>query len=603
MGKKTSFVFIVLLSLSVFTGRVIEAATFRASLDSAEIPVGGYTHLSIEIEGASNKIEIKTPTVTGLIFRRSGDSSQTSFINGRISNSKTIRFTLIGETEGIYQIPPISIIVGKESFQTQEFEITVTDNASSQQTSKNNRTQSISAEQIRQIAFLKLSVDSRRAFVGEKVPISIKLYLNTAQRFNQIGRPELENDAIMIPSLYNLEFEQTFESMGRNRYEVFEWNTSFTAVKPGSIQLHCNQEIPLLVRARQQAGRRSIFDSSFFSPSYQSLPILAKSNELEIEISSFPENPPETFTGAIGEFKLDVNASPTEIQVGDPITLHITISGKGNFDRVFHDGLESISEFKTYKPEVEFTPTDNYSLQGSKTFKQAIIPVTSTPVEIPPIHFTYLDSSTGTFKTVTSPSIAIKIEKSSNDSSSEIYSGDRNKKTTRESIDTDGLIGISVMLDDSQLSIRPFCKQNNLLIAFAATPISLAMLSFLLSLIFKRNNQASVRLLRQQSRQLKAIWAEIENSRKSANSIVFVQSAAKYSRTVLAYKWGTQAHAITSADAKSRLNNEFPSIVKILNQSEIIAYAGSSHADINSDQLLADLKTEWASLEKSLNLS
>jgi hypothetical protein len=44
-------------------------------------------------------------------------------------------------------------------------------------------------------------------------------------------------------------------------------------------------------------------------------------------------NRPVDFSGALGQFTIAAEASPDHVTAGDPITLRLTVTGEGNFDR------------------------------------------------------------------------------------------------------------------------------------------------------------------------------------------------------------------------------------------------------------------------------
>ena len=587
---------------------LLNAAELSVRLDSDTIPVGGYTYLNIEVEGESSA-DMETPEIDGLVFRRSGNSSSTSIINGRVTRSITIRFTVLGEKVGEYTIPSMSVITDGQTLHTKALSVKVTDTPSGNSThtrssssgTNTGSSDTLTQEDIEKITFIRLVTDGDTVYVGQKMPLTVKLYLNTKMRFNQFnGLPSVENESIFISPLDD-QYERSVETVGTQSYEVVSWKTTFTAAKPGETTLQSSLELSLLIRARRQTGS-SIFDTDFFAPSYQSVPLLSRSNELKLNILPFPENQPDSFTGAIGDFKLKVSASPLQVSQGDPITLNIDISGNGNFDRVFHDGLPSDNQFKTYTPEETFVSEDPFSMTGTKTFKQAVIPIDPYVTQIPSITYTFLNSTTGEFETAESPPIPIEIIPTAGVSQAGT-SATTSSGRKREDINTDGLISFTVNLDEAHHSIRPLCTRVLFRQFLWATPLALFLLSLGCSTIISNKDHAREKLLKERKRELKHVAHELTQAQKSSDSIAFIQAAAKYTRTLLGFLWGTPAHAVTSADAKNRLGGSSPILIKILSLSEAAAYAGGSLINIDSAELHGELKVEWQKLESKLNLS
>ena len=607
-GSTVAFRYMAILFLMFVGGNLFAAnSELNARLDSREIPVGGYTYLNIEVEGVGSA-DVETPHIDGLVFRRSGNSSNTSIVNGRVSRSVTLRFTILGETEGTYTIPPLEVTTDDQTYQTKPLQITVSKVANtstrSSRPSSSDVAGNLTAEEIHRIAFISIKTGKDKAYIGESIPLTLKLYLNTGARFNQINQaPSIENDAIMIPT-FGEDFQQTIENVDGERYQVFAWDSAFSATKSGETTLKATLELSFLVRARRQNSfPSSIFDSDFFSPSFQAVPIIASSNELPLKILPVPENQPEGFTGAIGDFQLKVTGSPLQIVEGDPITLHIDISGTGNFDRVFNEGLTGNNQFKTYTPEEEFVPaTEGSMIHGTKSFTQAIIPIDVEQTQIPSISFTFLNSKTGSFETLESPPIPIKIIPSSR--GVRTASGPETvSERKRENIDTDGLISFTVNLDPPHSTIRPLCTRSLYRNFLWATPAALLLLSLCCSVVLQNKNRAEEKILKERKKELKRIAVEIDKAQKSTDPTAFIKASAQYTRTLLAYLWGTPGHAVTSADVKNRLKASAPAMTEILSLSETIAYAGGSLINVDTAKLHASLKEEWQNIESRLDLS
>src|SRR5690606_34729625 len=106
---------------------------------------------------------------------------------------------------------------------------------------------------------------------------------------------------------------------------------AIVAREPGRVDLEPTVVSFRAIRASAQRPR-SLFDDffgdSFFGSKrgYEHLAI--PSNPLSLEVLPLPEQGrPAEFTGLIGEFRFEAQAAPTEVSVGDPITLTIRVSG------------------------------------------------------------------------------------------------------------------------------------------------------------------------------------------------------------------------------------------------------------------------------------
>jgi hypothetical protein len=118
---------------------------------------------------------------------------------------------------------------------------------------------------------------------------------------------------------------------------------------------------------------------------------------------------PADFGGAVGTFSAEASASPDKVNAGDPVTLKLTITGHGNFDRVASDMLAGDANWKTYKPKTHFDAQDTAGYEGTKTIEQPIIPASGSVTSIPSLSFSYFDPEKQQYATVTTVPIPISV--------------------------------------------------------------------------------------------------------------------------------------------------------------------------------------------------
>jgi hypothetical protein len=572
--------------------------TVRTLLDSPEIPLGGYTHLNIEIDGDVSA-EPSIPRVDGLSIRRAGTSSSTSIINGRVTRSTTLRFAITGEKLGTIRIPPIGIVVGSKTLQTEALTIQVVDSPSRQSGSQRTTAGSgeLTAEDIRNIAFIELESDANQVFVGQKVPLRVKLYLNTQMRFNQITQtPTLEHPAILTPSLAGSTYTQTVEIVAPYRYDVIAWDTHFTPIQAGAIDLSSKLELTILTRARRQTSGfpDSFFDGDFFGSNFRSVPIVALSNTLSFEALPAPANPPTSYTGAIGRFTIDVEVNPKQVFQGDPVTLDIIIAGEGNFERVTHPGLSEQEGFRTYAPQVSLREEPGDVLSGAKTFKQAIIPNDANIDSIPPLTFTFLDPQSGNYLSVASQPLPIVIIPRGNTTAITTPTGaTRPAGTAGTAAAGDGLVGVSLVLDKTQRDLRPLVAQISWLVLAGCIPLVLLALSLAAGRLRDHLSEDATRDYKLLLRNLEKTRKRVDAALRSRDPKGWILAAAEYTRLLVADHCGLQSRAVTSADLKSANLADAPTMKQVLLLAESLHYAGGSAPEITIEPLNQAIRMEW----------
>jgi hypothetical protein len=132
----------------------------------------------------------------------------------------------------------------------------------------------------------------------------------------------------------------------------------------------------------------------------------------QLNVLNLPdENKPKDFYGLVGTYTISSSATPTEVSVGDPITLNIKIGGSKYLKPVQWPVLEQIPELKNnFKiPSQKASPTIE---DGCKVFTQTIRANNDQITEIPPILLAYFDAEKGQYVTAKTKPIKLDVSPS-----------------------------------------------------------------------------------------------------------------------------------------------------------------------------------------------
>ncbi|MCA9008225.1 MAG: BatD family protein, partial [Planctomycetaceae bacterium] len=141
-------------------------------------------------------------------------------------------------------------------------------------------------------------------------------------------------------------------------------------------------------------------------------PIVGEATVDSTEVLPVPsEGRPVDYRGAVGRYNIVTQATPTDVNAGDPITLNIGISGTGPMELV---QAPPLSELPTLT--ADFKVADQ-SLAGfvqddTKLFSTTVRPRRAGITEIPPIPFSFFDPATEKYETVMSQPISITVKES-----------------------------------------------------------------------------------------------------------------------------------------------------------------------------------------------
>ncbi|WP_168433522.1 BatD family protein [Pontiella sulfatireligans] len=156
----------------------------------------------------------------------------------------------------------------------------------------------------------------------------------------------------------------------------------------------------------------SYFDNTFFDQNVTGgswTRIYTESAPLELEVKPLPlEGRPDLFNGMVGDFTILVDAEPTNVRVGEPVTLTITITAQEYMESIFFQPLR-------YQPRLvnHFEIPSDRSLprrEGkSKIYTQTIRPLSTSNTEVPPLLLAYFSPASNAYITVESAPIPLKV--------------------------------------------------------------------------------------------------------------------------------------------------------------------------------------------------
>ena len=390
----------------------------EASLNPLSFPQDQGARLTITVNGTSRSADIDLPEIAHIQLRKQGTSSRLSVVNGDFTSAISHTYLVQADRPGSYTIPAFTVSAGGESSTTLPLSFTVTQAGQSAQQPSGYSTPD--SKDSGEITFIRISPTGSH-YPGEIVPFTIKAYFTQAYRVDINSLPTLRGDGVVMAQLPDKP-QQTEESVKGRKYHVLTWQTNLSGIKAGehpiSFSLDATLLIPQKRRPRSSFGS-GFFDDPFFNDSAldsffgrtKQQPIVSVSPEVVFTVLPLPtKGQPDDFTGAIGDFSMQVEATPADVEIGEPITLTMEISGTGNFDRVEAPVVPESPDWKTYSPSAQFVERGN-SYTGTKIFEQAIVAKSPAAKDIPPLSFSYFDPQQKRYVTTTAAMPAIHIKK------------------------------------------------------------------------------------------------------------------------------------------------------------------------------------------------
>jgi oxygen tolerance protein BatD len=609
------FLFVLLCTFSAVQS-VRAAVEVSATLNARSFPLDRVAALTITVTGVRS-FQPNMPQVEGIRFHQRGQSTRMEIINGAYSASVSSVFHVEALRAGTFTIPAIQIVTVDGTILTEAitFEVTASQTAAlpGQRQAGASSTARLRSGEADKVAFLRVTPAKEKSYSGEIVPVQIKVYFRDTIKANLNSLPQLQGEGFVLQQLAR-EPKQTRELVNNTQYTVLTWDSALSGIKEGKHKLSVELEATLLLREqRRRAPNHSRFNDPFmgdsffdsFFGSYREKEVKIASPVLDLTVLSLPvSEKPDTFSGAIGDFYLDVTASPLELEPGDPITLTMTVRGQGNFDRVQAPKLSTEKGWKSYTPSSEFLE-DGGPGQGKKVFEQAIVAKDQRLQKIPAIEFSYFDPAASTYKTLTTSPIALHIQGAVSQEAvpSPVNQEKVQEKEESQTEEVEQAV-VMPMSTLAPLQLLTGSLDQELTPLFARKWFQLLAVMFLLLmgavLVIKvraARYAGNPRLQRDQAmKHLLALRVkEIEQTLAVGDARGFLTACRRAIQEQLGLIWETEAGAITYADLEKRLARD-SILLTVFRAADESAYGGQELSSQQMQEFADGLKKELEGL-------
>jgi hypothetical protein len=519
----------------------VRAATFTASLDRETIALGETATLSLTFEGGSPQTTPMPPNIPGLQISYVGPSSQFSFINGQTSSTVTHHFTLTPRQTGEFTIPALTADVDGQQLTSQPVKLTVT---------QPETPTAADVDSGSQVAFMRFALPEKKFYPGEVVIAQLRVYLrDDVQNFGNFQLASIPADGFTIGKMAQGSTQRV--QIGGHTYSIIPLAIALTVIKTGTLNIGPVTASAVIVLPASGRSRDSVFEQFGIRDPFNNFggeqkQISLATDPLNVESLPLPaENVPANFNGAVGDYTMTVTAGPTNVTVGDPITVRVQISGRGALDSLTLPDQTAWKNFKTYPPTSKLETTDQLGLEGTKTFEEIVTPQNTDVHELPPFSFSFFDPEQNTYRTLTQPSVPLLVH-SGGAAAMPTFAATKSSGAENPTQPQD-IVPIKQQLGTLQKIRLPWATQP----AFLAAQ-SLPVLAFLAAFVWRRRteNLANNPRLRRQRRVLKLIQNGTNDLRRFAaenNSDEFFATLFRLLQEQLGERLDCPASAITEA--------------------------------------------------------
>jgi len=418
--------FCILIFIPFFSkGAVAEPLRAVAAVERSSVFVGESFVFQIQVSGSENPERPDLSNISGFNVEfkggRQNSSRSVTIINGRVTQNVRqgyfFSYQLTPRGTGRLTIPSITVRAGGKIARTRPVAIHVQ--------------KPVETDDFK----LRLHLSKQNCYVGEPVTLTFTWYLGKDVRGFKFNLPLLENDSFHFvdPKIDTRSGKQYYRiplgggqvigekgrgRLGGREYATISFKKVLIPTQPENVTIE-----PATVVCQALAGyqrRRSPFGDDFFSDFFKDdffgrgrrgvyRKVIVPSNSLSLRVSGLPtEGRPKNFAGHVGEYRIEATATPTDVSIGDPITLKIILSGPDYLEHINLPPLAKqqalIRNFKIPEERAE-----GETLETSKVFTQTIRALRVDVTKIPPIELSYFDTGTGKYQVARTGPIPLTV--------------------------------------------------------------------------------------------------------------------------------------------------------------------------------------------------
>lgn len=245
-----------------------------------------------------------------------------------------------------------------------------------------------------------LDLPQRDLFVGETIVARLLLIETEDESPQFVSHVAKTNGAVV------------FRAEMRTKREQFVWAgkpasglvmpVQITPISEGEGEVNCQIVAQIARNEDGGIGRGIPTQSTLDTPSAR------------IRVLALPRaQQPAGFTGGIGNFTLSQpRLSAAEVEVGEPITLTVALSGEGNLEGVSAPEIGDSAGWQGFKPTTDFQRDESEptAARGTKTFTYTLIPRRAGMKGTPPLPFSFFDPVRRAYVDATVPPLPVMVK-------------------------------------------------------------------------------------------------------------------------------------------------------------------------------------------------
>ncbi len=429
-----------------------DGVKFEAKVSKKRLGIN--ERLRVDFEMNKDGDNFNPPSFEG--FRVVGGPNQSisnSFINGKRSYSKTYSYFLSPQSRGSFTIGQASIEIEGETYKTIPIKVEVT--AAVDKPKEGGDAHDLASENVHLVA----EVSKNNPYLNEAITVVYKLYVSHDVSITSSWR-EIDTPKYADFWSQNIDNKGNFKIYeGRYKGKDYRYVILRTTVlypqKTGELNI---EPLTLDVPIDVQSNRRDIFGRRLMTRVNKTI----SAGNRSIDVKPLPlEGRPDNFTGAVGEFELDVTADRTTLDANESLQLKVRVSGEGNLKLFDLPGVKLPSSLEVYEPERQDNiKTQASGMKGSAVETYTVVPQFKGNYPIRPVSFSYFDPKDETYKSLSSREIIVNVINGPVTDNTEVAETEGSNGKKSVVLSKDQFKHIKLNADLTSIEQPPFFKSN-----------------------------------------------------------------------------------------------------------------------------------------------
>ncbi len=391
---------IISLLLLLVTTTLSAQIKFEAKVSKTKLGIN--ERLRIDFEMNKDGDNFNPPDFNGFtVVGGPNTSVSQSWLNGKRSYKKTYSYFLAPKQRGQVKINQATIEIDGEVYKTQVVTVNVT--AAVKRPNDPDNAENIASENIHLVA----EVSKTNPYLNEAITVVYKLYVSQStgvSNWREIDNPRYNDFWSQNIDIKGLKIQNgSYKGDDNYRYVVLR-KTVLYPQKTGQLEI---EPLTLDVTVEVPTKRRDFFGGRLMTKVNKRV----SAGSRTINVKELPlEGKPENFTGAVGDFKFNVITSKTELNASESLQARVEVTGNGNLKLFELPKIKLPNSLEVYEPEHnENVKTNLGGMYGSISDSYTIVPQFKGKYPVPSISFSYFDTNSETYKTISSGEIVINV--------------------------------------------------------------------------------------------------------------------------------------------------------------------------------------------------